>query len=144
MCVRVCMYLCVCVCVNFQIKTRQVFRQLRQILPRVTGKKAIFVPHLFQTLIPAQICGVRCYCITQSNRFSGQLAAAVGFLQPAHTLDSDWDRESGSGRGQTCKQQHLSFRATACERSELCVGAKVPVLMQQRKGEEFVFTAIYR
>lgn len=40
-----------CVYVNFQIKTKQVFRQLLQTLPGVRGKKAIYVPHLFQILI---------------------------------------------------------------------------------------------
>lgn len=120
----------ICVCACFQIKTRQVFRQLPQILPRVTGKKAIFVPHLLQTLIvqmTTQICGVSYYCITQSNRFSG--ASWLSWLQWGlyyhQTLqDSDCDTESGSGRGQTCKQQHLSCGPTACERPELHAGGQ--------------------
>ncbi len=93
-----------------------------------------------------QICGVCYNCITQSNRLLGQLAQRLqGGLYYNQTIpDSDGDRESGSGGGQTCKQQHLSGGATACERSELHASARVLVVMQQRKEEEFVFMAIYR
>lgn len=135
-----------CVCVCFQIKTRQVFRQL---LPRVTGKKAIFVPHLFRTLIlqmktPDMWSKLLLY--NSIKQVLSQLAQRLQWgLYYHRTLpDSGWDTQSGSGGGQTCKQQHLSCGATACERPGLHAGARVLVLMQQRKEEEFVFMAIYR
>lgn len=82
--------LCVWMCVPFQIKTRQMFRQLWQIQPRVTGKKkAIFVPHLFHILIlqmTTHILGASRYCRTQSNRFSGQLARGLQW-----GLNHHWD-----------------------------------------------------
>lgn len=63
--------------VCFQIKRKQVFKQLLEVLPRMIGKKkkgggAIFVPHLFQTWMlqmMTQICAVRYYWYS-SHRFS--------------------------------------------------------------------------
>lgn len=64
--------------VCFQIKRKQVFKQLLEVLPRMIGRKkkkgggAIFVPHLFQTWMlqmMTQICAVRYYWYS-SHRFS--------------------------------------------------------------------------
>ena len=142
---------CVCVCVCFQIKTRQVFRQLPQILPRVTGKKGNICPSPVSDINtsdddPDMWCKLLLYNSIKQVLGPAGSAAAVGSLPPPDTSRFG-DRESGSGGGQTCKQQqqqHLSCGATAHERPAPHAGAGVLVLMQQRKEEEFVFTAIYR
>lgn len=134
-------------CVPFQIKTRQMFRQLQQIQPRVTGeKKAIFVPHLFHILIlqmTTHILVASRYCRTQSNRFSGQLArgAAAGSEPPPGHFQIQTEMEN----------QGSAARAAKCASSSFCtVGwllvaglCRMLVLMQQRK-KRFVFRAIYR
>lgn len=127
--------MCVRVCVCFQIKTRHVFRQLLQILPRVTGKKAIFVPHLFQTSIlqmTIQICGLSYYCTTQLNRFSASWLRGEDGIFGTHQWENQGVEAAKLASGSICLV------------GQLHAGARVLVLMQHRKEEEFVFIAIYR
>lgn len=106
------------VCVCFQIKTQQVLGEFLKMLPRVTGKKGTFVPHLFQTLIrwvATHILSPNCYCITQTN------SSGASWLTRLHRgPGSGWNRGPA-----TFVLGVFAYRLTT--------SGRVFVLMQQEK-----------
>lgn len=83
-----------CVGVRFQIKTRQVFRQLRQILPRVTGKTGDICPSPVSYIYTADdaphTCSKSLLHLNQTGSgAAGSAAAVVVFTTTRHFQISD-------------------------------------------------------
>lgn len=126
--------MCVCVLPN---KDSTSVGKVPENPAKTNGKKATFVPHLFQTLMrrmTTHILALDCYCITQTNRFWSQLARRAA-------PDSRFRPDLGKGGGPAA----FVLGVFAYRLSAGCGG--VFALMQRRKKkaeEEFVLGAIYR
>lgn len=142
-----------CVRVPFQIKTRQVFRQLLQILPRVTGKTGNIcpspVPYIYTADDDPHTCSESLLRLNQTGSgAAGSAAAAVVFNhhQTLPCIRLRW-REN---KGAEWRQPDLKAAAFVLwgncwsERPAECWCQSVCVIMRQGKEEEFVFLAIYR
>lgn len=134
--------------VCFQIKRKQVFKQLLEVLPRMIGRKkkgggAIFVPHLFQTWMlqmMTQICAVRYYWYS-SHRFSANWLQAGQGGGGVFSIDRHFQIQT--------QTENEGVEVVKLERISICLlglhaCAAALMLTHRRKEVKFVFVAIYR